>query len=303
VILVTGATGNVGSQVVREVVARQGAVRAFVRDRAKAAALLPGVEVATGDFSDLDSLRRAMEGVEAVFLASADGPDKVRHETQVIDTAVECGVRKIVKCSTVRSEAGSPLPPFDWHGQIERHLKGSGVRFTILQSNFYMTNVLAATEQIRHEGRLFAPAGDGKIAMIDPRDVGSAAHAILMDEGPEGKTYVLTGPHAITYSRVAEELSAAIGRRVEFVDVPDEAARQGLVAAGMPDWLVHHLVAVFGLIRQGALEQTTDTVQALTGREPRSFAQFARDHLVDIDGPSVTANTSPEGGNDVRATA
>ena len=100
----------------------------------------------------------------------------------------------------------------------------------------------------------------------------------LTTDGHGRQTYVLTGPEPITYDEIARHLSEATGRTIEFVDVPDEAGRQGLVAAGMPDWLVEHVIAVFGLIRSGALEETTDTVHALTGRAPRSFAEFARDH-------------------------
>jgi uncharacterized protein YbjT (DUF2867 family) len=148
----------------------------------------------------------------------------------------------------------------------------------ILHSSFYMTNLLASAEAIKQTGKLFAPANGARISMIDPRDSGSVAAAVLTSDGHEEQTYVLTGPEAITYEQVAEELSRATRRSVEFVDVPDEAARQGLQAAGMPDWLVNHLVAVFGLFRQGLLAQTTDTVQALTGRAPRSFREIAGEY-------------------------
>ena len=278
-VLVTGATGNVGSAVVRELRRDGMSIRAFVRDGADGAEKLgEGVELAVGDFSDPASLRRAMDGVDRVFLSSADGPQKVDHEIGVIDAAVEAGVQRIVKASTVRAEAGSPLPAFDWNGQIEDHLRRSGVPAVILQSCFYMTNLLASSEQIRSQGRLFAPAAGGKIAMIDPRDVGSVGAAVLTTDGHDGRTYVLTGPEAITFDGVAKMLSSATDRSVAFVDVPEEAARQGLVEAGMPDWLVDQLVRLFGIIRQGSLEETTNTVRELTGREPRSFKEFAHDH-------------------------
>lgn len=277
-ILVTGATGNVGAQVVRELRKKGVRVRAFVRDPEKGRELLSDeVELAEGDFSDPVSVRLALGDVDRVFLSSADSPQKVAYETAVIEAAAETGVQRIVKCSTIGAQVGSPLPPFDWHGRIEEHLRQSRVPAVILQSCFYMTNLLAAAEQLRHEGKLFAPAGDGKIAMIDPRDTAAVAAIVLATDGHEGATYLLTGPESITYTRVAEELSHATGGRIEFVDVPDEAARQGLVAAGLPDWLVEHLAALFPLIRQGALEETTETVRVVTGSEPRTFGQFARD--------------------------
>ncbi len=163
---------------------------------------------------------------------------------------------------------------------IEQHLRRSEVPAVVLRPNFYMSNLLGSAETIRQTGKLFAPADGAKIAMIDPRDVAAVAAVVLTtDIGHEGQTYELTGPEAITYEHIAEELSAATGRLIEFVDVPDEAARQGFLGAGMPDWLVEHLVALFGIIRQGALEQTTDTVHSLSGREPRTFAQFAHEHV------------------------
>jgi uncharacterized protein YbjT (DUF2867 family) len=278
-VLVTGATGNVGSRVVQELRARGIPTRAFVRDPDKAAGKLgDGVELAAGDFSDTASLRRALKGVDHLFLTSADSPQKVDHETAVIDVAAATSVLRIVKLSTLGAEVGSPLPPFDWHGRIERHLRRSQTPAVVLQAGFYMSNLLISAETIRHTGKLFAPADEAKIAMIDPRDVAAVAAVVLSADGHEGKTYELTGPEAITYQRIAEELSAVAGRPIEFVDVPEEAARQGFVEAGMPDWLVKHLVGVFGIIREGALAQTTNTVRTLTGREPRTFAVFAREH-------------------------
>jgi uncharacterized protein YbjT (DUF2867 family) len=288
-ILVTGATGNVGSQVVRELERRGVGVRAFVRDGEKARSLLGDrVELAVGDFADAGSVRNALRDVVRVFLSSADGPEKVAYETTLVDAAAEAGVRSIVKCSTIGAEVGSPLPPFDWHGQIEEHLRGSEVPAVVLRSCFYMTNLLASAEQIRHEHRLFAPAGEGKVAMIDPGDVAAVAAVALTTDRHDDRTYTLTGPEAITYGQVAEELSRAVGSSVVFVDVPDEAAREGLVAAGGPAWLVEHLAALFPLIRKDGLAGTTETVRQLAGRRPRSFREFAHDHA-DAFAPGVTA--------------
>jgi uncharacterized protein YbjT (DUF2867 family) len=273
-VLVTGATGNVGSAVIGELRERGAAVRAFVRD--PAAALPDGVEVAIGDFEDAGSIRAALAGIDTVFLCSASGPRTVAHETAVIDAAT--GVELIVKTSSLGAAIGSPLPGLDWCGGIEASLRASGLPWVLLASSFYMTNLLAAAEPVRARRILPAPAGEGRVAMIDPRDVGAVAATVLTGTGHDGRTYRLTGPAAIGYREVASELSKATGVPVEYVDVPPAAAREGLAAAGMPDWLVDHLDGAFALIRDGALEETTDTVRVITGREPRSFAEFVRDH-------------------------
>lgn len=278
-ILVTGATGNVGSKVVRELLDRGTAVRAFVRDQDKASRMLgAGVEISVGDFNDAPSVRHAMDGISAVLLSSGDGPEKVYQEIGVIDAAVAAGVRRIVKISTLNAEIGSPLPPFDWHGRIERYLRQAGVPAIVLQSNFYMTNMLASAESIKQTGKLVAPAGDGRISMIDPVDVATVAAIELTSSSEPGSTHMLTGPAAISHAEIAAALSLATGHAIEFVNVPDEAARQAFIAAGMPDWLITHLTALFGIVRQGAMEPTTGTVRLLTGREPRTFSEFAQEH-------------------------
>ena len=278
-ILVTGATGNVGSAVVAELMAKGTPLRAFVRDEQRARARLGvDVELANGDFEDPASITRALDGVEAVFLSSADQPKKVEHETAVIDAARAAGVRRIVKTSTVGAERESPLPPFDWHGRIEDHLRRSGTPWVVLHSFFYMTNLLGSAEPVRQMGKLFAPLGGAKIAMIDPRDTGAVGAAALTDDAYDGKILDLSGPESITYEQVADELSAATGRSVEFVNIPDAAARETFVQMGFSDWLLVHFDHLFPLLRSGVVAQPTDTVRAVTGREPRSFVQWARDH-------------------------
>lgn len=187
-------------------------------------------------------------------------------------------MRRILKLSSIVAEPGASVAFWDWHGRVEQHLRQSRVSAVILRSSFYMSNLLTGAQQVAHEGRLYAPAGEARIAMIDPRDVGAAAAAILTTTGQDEQTYVLTGPEAITYAQVAAELSAATAREVEFIDVPDEGAKQGMIQAGLPDFVAEQVVAVFATLRQGVGEQVTATVESLTGSPPRDFASFAHDH-------------------------
>jgi steroid delta-isomerase-like uncharacterized protein len=275
-ILVTGATGTAGSEVVRALVGRGRRVRVFVRDAGKARRLFgDAVEPAVGDFADPRSVRAALEGVEDLVLSGADDPRRVEWEARAIDAAAAAGVRRIVKLSSIAAAPGAPVAFWDWHGRIEEHLKRSGLRAVVLQSSPYMSNVIAGAEP---EGRLYAPAGDARIAMIDPRDVGAAAAAVLTTDGHDGRTYVLTGAAAITYAEAAAALSAATGREVAFVDLPDADARRAMTGSGMPDAVAGEVVKLFAQLRAGAAERVTTTVEELTGRPARDFAAFARDH-------------------------
>jgi uncharacterized protein YbjT (DUF2867 family) len=274
-ILVTGATGNVGRRVVTELTNRGAAVRAFVRDPAKAAeVLLPDVEVVVGDFSDPGSVIKALIGVERVFLTSANGPDEVVHETAVIDAAAEASMPLLVKLSALGAQAGSPLPGLDWHGRIERHLRKIGLPVVVLQSNLFMSNLLASADAIAG-GTMPAPAGNGKVSYVDPGDVAAVAAAVLVEGRSLSEPLVITGPTAVTHIQIADELAAITGHHVRYFDVPPAVAHQAFTDAGLPPWLVTHLDGAYGLVRAGKLAGTTDSVQQYLRRPAHSFADWA----------------------------
>jgi len=278
-ILVSGATGNVGSRVVHELRERGVPVRAFVRERDRAVQMLGhDVELAVGDFGEPGSIQAALDGMDGVFLACSNQPQQVEYENRVIDAAEEAGVRRIVKLSALGAAFGSPVAFWDWHARIEDHLRASDVPFVILRPTFSMANLLASAEAVKYTGKLFAPAGDAGVSMIHPRDVAALASVALLEDGHEGKWYTLTGPEAITFGQVAGYLRGALGREVEYLNVPDEAALQGMVEQGLPEFVAGQIVTVFGILRGGAQERTTGTVRTLTGREPAGFAEFAGEY-------------------------
>jgi len=273
--LVLGATGTVGAHVLRELAERGVPARAFVRDPGR---LGGGVEVVRGDLDDQASVRSALDGVTRVLLCTPNDPRQVEREMGVIDAAGAAGVTRLVKVSAAVAQQGSPLQFADSHARVEAHLRASGLPAVVLRPGFYMSNLLAGAETIRTMGRFFLPAGDAKVAMTDPRDVAAVAAAVLTGDGHDGRTYPITGPVALTCAEAAEDLSAALGRPVEFVDVPDEAARAGMVQAGLPEWMAGQIVLLWGELRRGAGSTTTDVVRVLTGSDPRSVTDFARDH-------------------------
>lgn len=289
-ILVFGATGNVGAHVVSKLSAHsaQGAhgptVRAFVRDQAAAAARLgdSGIEIVTGDLDDPTTIRRALAGVDRVFLTAADGPDKVAHENAVIDAAAAAGAELVVKLSALHADPASPLPAFRWHGEIEQHLDKSAVGAVVLQPSFYMSNLLMVAAGVAHSNSLFAPTGGGAVGMIDIRDVAAVAAAVLVDDRRADhtatRTLQLTGPTAVTFHDVAAALSQVVGRTIEYVDLTADEARPRFEGAGLPTWMQQHLAGVFDLIRAGAFATTTDTVRQVTGGPATTISDFFRDH-------------------------
>jgi uncharacterized protein YbjT (DUF2867 family) len=276
-VLVSGATGSVGSRLVGLVAERDADVRALVRRPAGVRVLAenPRIQPVFGDFSDPASLERALIGVDAVFLACGNVPDQIAYESALIDAAAGAGVRRLVKLSARRAAADASVAFWRWHAEIEDRLLGSGVPWVILRPGFSMANLFAAAEPVRG-GLLVAPAGGAEIAMIDPVDVASvAAEALLGQDRHLGRRYTITGPEAIDYERVAAELSLVAGRDVRFVDVPPETAVSAMTGAGLPPFVAEQIAAIFRALRGGAQASITDTVAELTGRGPRTFWEFA----------------------------
>ena len=289
-VLVTGATGNVGAHVVRALRGRGVAVRAFVRDRDRAAHMLgEDVELAVGDFGDRWSLERALQGAQRLFLACSNTPAQVEHECAAISAAAAAGLERVVKLSGPAPAVDSPLVFDHWHGQIEAHLKRSGPPWVLLRPSAYMTNLLQHADAVRYTDRLFAPAGAAEIAYIDPRDVGESAAAGLTGDGHDGRAYTLTGPQAITFEQIAQDLSLVLGRAIEYVDVADDVARKGMTNAGLPQSVADAVVALFRAQRAGMMARTTDAVRALTGCPPRSFSHFAHDHAAQFGAGALAA--------------
>jgi uncharacterized protein YbjT (DUF2867 family) len=277
--LVTGATGTVGRRVMRALSERGLQPRGFVRDLATATGLHGAdADLVVGDFGDPKSVSAALEGVEQVFLTCANHPLQVAWETAAIDEAETAGVRRIIKLSALGAEVGAPVAFFDAHGQIEEHLRATSLSWVLLRPAFKMSNLLAAAPGVQQAGALILPGAGAKVAMIDPQDIADVAVEVLAGAGHDGRTYELTGPDAVTFDEVAAHLSTVLGRPIGFVPGPDNAAVAQMVAAGVPEWFAANVVTQFRLLRQGSQAQANDVVHVLTGREPRTAAEFLRDH-------------------------
>lgn len=279
-ILVTGATGTVGSFLVQQLAAAGVPARALVRSREKAEAIERlGLEAAVGDLDKPLTLAPALEGIERVFLLSAPEERQAELQNNLVHAARDAGVRHIVKLSAIG--VGGELDAISLgriHRETEVEIERAGIAHTHLRPNGFMQNSLMFAATIKSQGAFYAPYGDAKVSYVDARDVAAVAFKTLTEDGHEGKAYELTGPQALSYHDVARELSSALGREVKYVEIPVEAARAAMVSMGMPEWTADTLVELFNFYRDGRAVPVRDTVREVAGREPITFAQFAGDY-------------------------
>lgn len=277
-ILVSGATGRIGGEAVRLLRERGLAVRALVRDRHKSRALaVTGAELVQGDQEQPATLQPACEGVEAVLLATSNDPGQGERETNLIDAAIAAGVRRIVKVSALGADPEAPVSILRTHAAVERRLAGSGLEWTSLRPSYYMQNFLLYAATIRATGAFYGSLDDARVGWIDTRDVGAVAARCLTDEGHNGQVYELTGGEAFSYPAAAARLATIVGRQIAYVNLPPEVARQGMVDAGLPEWLSDDLVALGELFKGPIGARTTTAVHDIAGASPRTFDAFARE--------------------------
>ena len=277
-ILVTGATGTIGSHLVPSLL-RQGAqVRVLARDLDKArAAYGDRVDFVSGDLLDTSSVSDALQGVDSVFLNSPSLEGFVEMQRPLIDAAAAAGIGHLVRLSVAGAAPDSTSSYGRGHFALDEHLKSSTLSWTILQPNSFMQNLLSSAETIK-AGSIYASASDGHVAMIDARDIGEVAASVLTNGGHIGSSLVLTGGKAVTYEDVAEALSAELGHEVRYIDVPPEVTRDNLLGFGLPAGQVEDILALFEIFRAGYASTVLPTVQEVLGRAPRSLATFVHDH-------------------------
>jgi uncharacterized protein YbjT (DUF2867 family) len=213
-ILITGATGNIGRELTKQLSALQVSFRAMVRSSkgAEKVAPLEGADVVIGDFSNPKSVADALEGADRAFLLTNSSEQAEAQQVAFVDVAQRAGVKHIVKLSQWAADPDSPVRFLRYHAAVEQRIRDSGIDHTFLRPNLFMQALLAFRETIVEHGKFFAAAGEAKISAVDVRDIAAVAAAALTKEGHAGKTYDLTGPKALTHGEMAEKLSKAVGR-------------------------------------------------------------------------------------------
>jgi uncharacterized protein YbjT (DUF2867 family) len=277
-ILVTGATGRVGSELLR-LLARDGVpLRALVRNRARAAwEDSDRIRTVTGDLADEAAMTAALEGCEKLFLATPDRPDQGERERRIIEIARRCGIEAIVKVSAYAAALEPPISYGVQHRIAERALEASGLRWTVLRPYMYMQNFLDFAPLIRSKGLIPAPFGRARVSMVDARDVAAVARGVLAGDAHHGRIYEVTGPAAIDFGEAAAVIAKRIRRRVRYVPVPRWLAGLAMRRDGVSAWDVGMRLALFKMIKAGGEAAVRNIVTEVGGSPPRDFARFVDD--------------------------
>lgn len=278
-ILVTGAGGTVGSEVLKQLREQGAKVRAAFNNSDKAErAKKQGIETALLDFADRGSIAVALKGVDKVFLLGPTVPNQTQLENNVVEEAKKAGVKHIVKLSVLNAPA-ERFTLAKWHRAVERNIEDSGLPYTFLRCNEFMQNTINYyLPTIKSDGAFYLSTKDSKVSSVDVRDIAAVAVKALTTTGHENKSYDLTGPEALNHEQVAQKLTAASGRQIKYVDIPPAAYKEGAAAAGIPDWYADLLLNLYAFYGEGTAQKVSNDVERVTGRKARSFDEFARDH-------------------------
>lgn len=279
-ILITGATGAIGTELTKRLSAQGIPFRAMVRSPKNAQALtqLESASIVKGDFDDPTTIAQALQGIDQAFLLTNSSEQAEAQQLRFVAEARRAGVRHIVKLSQLAASEDSPVRFLRYHAIVEEAIRTSGMAFTFLRPNLFMQGFLSFRESIASQGTFFAAIGDARISAIDIRDIAAVAATALTESGHEGNTYTLTGPQSLTHFEMAHELSTALGKRITFVDISPDAMREALQGAGFPTWQAEGLVEDYAHYNRNEASVVTSAVQDIMGVLPRTFADFAFDY-------------------------
>ena len=280
-ILVLGATGNIGSQVVKQLAAAGVNTRAAVRSISKADGLKEtGVSPIEIDMNNSDTFQAAFEEVEKVFLLTPPFPNMAEITANLVKAAKQAGVKYIVKQSGLGTGSEPKAKLLEWHRQGEKMVEASGIPYTFLRPNSFMQNYYnTSARTIKTQSTFYKPMGDAKVSWVDVRDIAAVAVAALTQSGHEGKAYDVTGSEALSNEQIAEILSTVVGKKISYVDISEDKASQGMKAAGMPEVLVEAFMELNRIAKAGHASDVSPVVEQVTGRKPISFEQFAKDYI------------------------
>lgn len=279
-IVVTGATGKVGRQVVAALKGRGASFRVTSRDPKKAADVLGAdVPAVVADYARPETLGPALRGADHLFLLCGPNEFKADLEIRLADAAKVAGAQHIVKLSVYGADERSSATVMRDHRRVEKHIEGLGLDWTHLRPNLFMQHFLNHAASIKAEGVFHAPLDGARVSVIDTRDIGAVAAAALTEPGHAGRAYELTGPEAPTYAEIAALFSRRLGRPIRYEPISAEEGHRRLRAAGSAEWHATVLSEIYAFFRAGEGARVDPSVQRVTGRPARSMEAFVADHL------------------------
>jgi len=277
-ICVTGAGGTVSSDLIKQLESANAPFRAahFSNEKAEAARAR-GIDAVIIDYNRPEMLRAAFQGCDKLFLLGPNALNQSELEQNAVEAAKAVGVQHIVKQSVL----GADEEAFSLalvHRPVEKAIESSGLTWTFLRPNSFMQNVVTYMgETIKAEAAFYSASGEAKISHVDVRDIAAVAVKALTEPTHAGKAYTLTGPEALTYDEIANELSKVLGRPISHISLPPSDLKQGMIAEGMPEEIADRMLDLERYYREDQASRITNDINQVTGREPRQFAEFVRE--------------------------
>ncbi len=273
-ILVTGASGTVGSELVQQLLAMRQPMRVLTRDVKKLAHLTHQTEVVVGSLDQPSTLDAIMQGVTRIFLVTFE----TQQDINIIQAAKRAGVQQIVKLSTMEADPAK-IQIGKWHREREQLIEASGIDWTFLRPSMFMSNTIEWwADSIKQQSAVYFPGGKGTVAAVAPHDVAAVAAAALTQQGHTKQAYTLTGPQLHSMGEMVNIIGKTLGKPLRYASIPQLAAKLWLMKNGMDKTMVNALMEVMTILSKNEGALVTDTVQHVTGRVPHSFEAWCRQH-------------------------
>lgn len=277
-ICITGASGTLGSEVIRQLESAKVPLRAAFFSKEKAeVARSKRIDAVIIDYNRPETIRAAIQDCDKLFLLGPNVLNQTHLELNAVEAARAVGVQHIVKQS-VMGAAEEAYSLAKIHRPVEKEIESSGLAWTFLRPNSFMQNTVTFMgKTIRAESAFYSASGQAKISHVDVRDIAAVAVHALTESNHEEKIYTLCGPEALTYDEMANELSKALGRPISHVNLSPSDLQSGMLAEGMPEALVHRMLDLERYFREGRAGHITNDIKMVTGREPRRFADYVQE--------------------------
>lgn len=277
-ICVTGAGGTVGKELINKLESAKAPFRAAYFSKRKAeAAKATGIDAVTIDYNHPKLLQTAFRGCDKLFLLGPNALDQTQLERNAVDAAKSAGVRHIVKQSVMGAE-DEAFSLALVHRPVEKAIESSGMAWTFLRPNSFMQNIVTfMSGSIKAESAIYSASASARVSHVDVRDIAAVAAKALTEPAHTEKAYTLTGPESLSYGDLANELSNVLGRPIQHISLSPSDLKQGMLAEGMPEELADRMLDLERFFREDQASLVTGDIKRVTGREPRRFAQYARD--------------------------